>query len=105
MQMDIQCRSADPSEELREYAMRRMAYCLSHGEAHIGRVIVQLSGIVGPGGGEDKRCRLELQLRGLPDLVVEDTQADYHRAIDRAAGRAGRTLARRLALGEARDRG
>lgn len=95
MQMDIQCRGFDLTEGLRDYAQKRLAYSLSHGDAHIGRVMVRLSDINGPRGGEDKRCHLEVRLKGLPEVVIEDTQADLYVAIDRAAERAGRTLARR----------
>ena len=35
-------------------------------------------------------------LAGLPDLVVEDIEADLYVAIDRAADRAGRTLVRKI---------
>mgnify|MGYP001051275097 CR=1 FL=1 len=49
---------------------------------------------------KDKRCHLEVRLKGLPEVVIEDTQADLYVAIDRAAERAGRTLARRLARGQ-----
>ncbi len=97
MQMDIQCRGFELTDGLRDYARKRLAYSLSHGDAHIGRVIVRLSDINGPRGGEDKRCHVEVRLKGLPEVVIEDTQADLYVAIDRAVERAGRTLARRLA--------
>lgn len=97
MQIDIQCRSFDLTEGLRDYVRKRLAYNLSFGDAHITRVIVRLSGINGPRGGEDKRCRIEVRLKGLPAVVIEDTEADLYMAIDRAADRAGRMLVRRLA--------
>jgi ribosomal subunit interface protein len=97
MQMDIQCRGFELTDGLRDYAHKRLAYSLNHGDAHIGRVVVRLSDINGPRGGEDKRCHIEVRLKGLPEVVIEDTQADLYVAIDRAVERAGRTLARRLA--------
>jgi ribosome-associated translation inhibitor RaiA len=35
-------------------------------------------------------------LKSLPDVVIEDTEADLYIAIDRATDRAGRTIERRL---------
>lgn len=35
-------------------------------------------------------------LSGLPEVVVEDVEADLYFAIDRAADRAGRTVMRKL---------
>lgn len=97
MQIDIQCRGFALTDGLRDYTKKRLACSLSHGEENIGRVIVRLSDINGPRGGEDKRCHLEIRLKGLPEMVVEDTQADLYAAIDRASERAGRTLTRQLA--------
>lgn len=97
MQMDIQCRSFDLTDGLRDYVKKRLAYSLNCGDGHIVRVIVRLSDINGPRGGEDKRCHLELRLKGLPEVVIEDTESDLYVAIDRAAERAGRALVRCLA--------
>ena len=96
MQMDIQCRGFDLTNSLRDYAFKRLAYNLNCGDGYIGRVIVRLSDINGPRGGKDKRCLLEVRLKGQPEMVIEDTEVDLYMAIDRAAERAGRTLARRL---------
>ncbi|MFZ3035777.1 MAG: HPF/RaiA family ribosome-associated protein [Rugosibacter sp.] len=97
MQMDIQCRGFDLTDGLRDYVKKRLAYSLNCGDGHIMRVVVRLADINGPRGGEDKRCHLGLRLKGLPEVVVEDTEADLYVAIDRAAERAGRALARCLA--------
>ena len=58
---------------------------------------MRLSDINGPRGGKDKRCHLELRLKGLPEVVIKDTEVDLYVAIDRAAERAGRALQRCLA--------
>ncbi len=57
---------------------------------------MRLSAINGPLGGSDKRCHLQAVLAGLPDVVVEDTEADLYVAIDRATDRVGRTLVRKI---------
>jgi len=97
MQMDIQSQGFTLTVGLRDYLMKRLAYGLNHGDEYITRVTVRLSDINGPRGGTDKRCLIEVRLRQLPAVVIEDTEADLYVAIDRAAERAGRTLARRLA--------
>ena len=60
------------------------------------RAAVRLSDENGPRGGLDMRCSMVLVLPGMPDLVIEDTRDDIYRAIDYAADRLGRNLARRL---------
>ncbi len=96
MQVDIQSRNFTLTDGLRDYLTKRLAYGLTAGDAAIGRVMVRLSDVNGPRGGEDKRCHIEVRLRGIPDVVIEDTQTDLYVAIDRATERAGRALMRRL---------
>jgi len=97
MQMDIKSQGFSLTDGLRDYVMKRLAYGLNHGDGSITRVTVRLSDINGPRGGDDKRCFIELRLKAAPAVVIEDTESDLYVAIDRAAERAGRTLARRLA--------
>lgn len=97
MQMDIQSQGFSLTDGIRDYVMKRLAYALAHGDATITRIIVRLSDINGPRGGEDKRCLIEVRLKAATSVVIEDIEADLYVAIDRATERAGRTLARRLA--------
>lgn len=97
MQMDIQSQGFTLTDGLRDYLKKRLAYALNHGGEYITRVTVRLSDINGPRGGADKRCFIEVRIKQQPAVVIEDTEADLYVAIDRAAERVGRTLARRLA--------
>lgn len=97
MQVDIQAHGFTLTDGLREYVLKRLAYSLSHGDGHLMRVLVRLSDINGPRGGEDKRCLVDVRLKHSPEVVIEDTESDLYLAIDRAAERAGRAVARHLA--------
>ena len=59
-------------------------------------IAMRLSDENGPRGGEDKLCRIQASLAGAPPVVIEDVQSNLYVAIDRAADRLGRTVARRL---------
>jgi len=96
MQIEIQARSFTLTEALREQIKRRLGFALSTYDEQIQRIMVRLSDINGPRGGDDKQCHMQILLRQLPDVIIEDTEADMYVAIDRAADRAGRTVARRL---------
>lgn len=96
MQMDIQSQGFSLTEGINSYVEKRLAYGLSRGDDAISRIIVRLSDINGPRGGADKRCLIEVRVKGQPSVVIEDTEADLYVAIDRATERAGRSLARRL---------
>jgi len=62
---------------------------------------VSLSGINGPRGVIEKRCCIRVRLKKNVDVMIDDTESDLYAAIDRAANRAGRSVARRLARWDA----
>lgn len=96
MQIDIQARGFTLTEGLRAHVERRLRFALTRFQDRVVRVAVRLSDVNGPRGGVNKHCHLQARLRGLPDIVVKDTEADLYVAVDRAAERAGRTLGRYL---------
>jgi putative sigma-54 modulation protein len=96
MQIDIQSQGFPLTPALSGYADNRINYALSFASDRITRLIVRLSDINGVRGGKDKRCLLELRLKGAPGIVVEDVEEDLYAAIDRATERARRALVRKL---------
>jgi ribosomal subunit interface protein len=96
MLINIQTQGLELTEAIRDYTQKRLAYALSHGQQQIQRVQVRLIDVNGPRGGVDKRCQVDVRLKGLSSVVIEDIESDLYVAIDRAAERVGRTLARRL---------
>lgn len=96
MHVEIQSQGFDLTGGLKDYTARRLAFGLGRSARHIVRVCVQLADINGPRGGIDKRCRIRVRLEPSREVVVEDTQSDMYTAIDRAAERAGRSVARSL---------
>lgn len=104
MRIDIQARNFRLTNALRHHVERRLCFALSTRDEHIQRVAVRLSDINGPRGGEDKCCHIQVVLPRLADVVVEDTETDIYAAIDRAAGRVGRTVGRRLSRHRDRER-
>lgn len=83
------------TEPLREYVHRRLKTAL--GWALTRRLAVWLSDINGPRGGRDKRCKIQISLDHGKTIIIEDTEEDLFAAIDLAADRADRALARQLA--------
>ena len=96
MNIHIQARGFALTDSLREHAERRLRFALGWADDHLRQVSVRLSDENGPRGGEDKRCRIQIAFSGTPGMVIDDTEADLYVAIDRAADRAGRSVARRL---------
>jgi ribosomal subunit interface protein len=96
MNIHIQARGFALTDSLREHVERRLHFALGWADDRLRQVSVRLSDENGPRGGEDKRCRIQITLRGAPSVVIDDTEADLYVAIDRATDRAGRSVARRL---------
>lgn len=97
--MNVQIHTSDftLTDGLREHIAWRVVHATQHGRDLISRIVVHLADVNGPRGGIDKRCALELRLKGAQPLVVDDVQTDLYIAIDRAFERIGRSLHRRLA--------
>ncbi len=96
MHITIQTRGFSITESLRLYVLQRIRFVLGWAGIGTRKLAVVLSDINGPRGGNDKRCKIQVQLVGGKDLVIEDTEADMYVAIDRAAERADRALVRRM---------
>jgi len=94
--VDIQARNFSLTTALRKYIDRRLSFTLGSREQHIQRVIVRLSDVNGPRGGEDKCCQIQVILPHLKNVVVEDIETDMYAAIDRATDRVGNVVGRRL---------
>ena len=96
MRIEIQSRGFDLTEGLREHTERRLQFALNWASHDVRTVSVRLFDVNGPRGGNDKCCRIQIPLAGGHDVVIEDTESDLYVAIDRAADRSERALARRL---------
>ena len=96
MRIDIQAIGFDLTEGLREHTERRLQFALNWASHDVRTVTVRLFDINGPRGGNDKRCRIQIPLAGLQNVVIEDTETDLYVAIDRATERTERTVTRRL---------
>jgi ribosomal subunit interface protein len=96
MQIHIQARKFSLTDALRQHAERRLQSALACCNEHIHKINMRLSDINGPRGGADKCCHLQIILKSMPEVVVEDVEANLYIAIDRATDRAGRTVIRKI---------
>ena len=104
MQIAIHAHGFSLTDALEKHVQSRLAFSFSRVSGRLRRVHVRLSDLNGPRGGVDKRCLIEVCLDGLPTVVIQDVQSDMYSAINRAAGRAARTVLRRLSLVNSRRR-
>jgi putative sigma-54 modulation protein len=103
MKIQIRPHNSLVTEALRTHVLRRLGFALGRFGESVGDVIVQFSDGKGRNGGIDKCCQIQVGLAR--SVKVEDTDADLFVAVDRAADRASRTVARALALDRERAEG
>lgn len=96
MRIDIRTRGVERTPELLDHVRRRLEFALSRFGGRIRSVTVRIEDQNGPRGGADERCRLEVcGTRGWR-AAAEATDAEAARAVDLAAERIGRTVAREM---------
>jgi ribosomal subunit interface protein len=96
MKMQIVGRNVEMNEALRAHVERRLSFALGRFGDRVGRVMVRFSDINGHRGGVDKRCQIDVDLLLVRGVRAEDTDADLFIAVDRAADRAARSIARAM---------
>ncbi len=94
MAFEIRCKDPSVTDELREYAERRLHFALDR-FPNVRRVAMRLDDLNGPKGGKDKFCRIVAKL-GFASVVVEEVQMDWCVAISRGTHRLAQTIAREL---------
>lgn len=96
MRMTIQASGFDMTRALHAYTEHRLATALGWARDHMRKLAVSLSDINGPRGGVDKRCKIQVQLAGGREIIIDDVEADLYAAIDRAADRADRAVVKQV---------
>lgn len=96
MRIEIQGRGFQLTAPLLEHTERRLRFALTRTSGRIKRVLVRLGDTNGPRGGADKFCKIEVVLEDAPAVLIEDAGADLYAVINRAAERAGRSVAKRV---------
>lgn len=94
MNIEIRTRGFSLTPGLRTHVERRLEFALDRHAERITRVRVVVGDVNGPRGGADKRCRVEVRLRGGGTVHATVVDADAYVAIGTAAHRAARALAR-----------
>lgn len=97
MELYVRIHGTDPADALRGYAERRLRFALGRFTDQIGRVTVLVEDVNGPRGGLDKVCRIRAEVAQYGHFVFQESvDASLQAAIDEAADRIGRTVAREL---------
>ncbi len=94
MNLEVQSVNVPVSRAVEGHVERKFSSALKRFIGRVQRVSVRLADLNGPRGGVDKRVVVAVGIAGAPDVVVEESSSDIYRAVDLAAGRAKRAVAR-----------
>lgn len=95
MQVEVRGRALRVTKALREYVQRRIDFALDRFWPRVERVTVRLIDSA-DGRTEGMTCSISASGGGLPPHIVAVRGEDLYSAIDTAAGRLGRQVARTL---------
>ncbi|MEQ9453317.1 MAG: HPF/RaiA family ribosome-associated protein [Phycisphaeraceae bacterium] len=101
MNVHVHALNIDHSETLKNHVQNRISTALERFGKRVGKVIVRLSDLNGPRGGQDMYCQMQVDVLGCGLLIVEQTDADVYHAVDQAADRIKRNVKR--AINKKRD--
>ena len=105
MRMGILAKGIEMTDAIRTYAQKRLRTALGRYPQAVASADVRLNDINGPRGGVDKQCLVEVRGPAFSPIIVREDDADLYVAIDRAADRVDRAVARRLGRSRDVDRG
>ena len=98
MNMQISAKHLTVNPTLLDIIERRLHFALGRFSGTIHSVAVNMRDENGPRGGVDKACRIIVKIRGVEDVIVEGRGHSLQAVVNRTADRAGRAVARAIAL-------
>ena len=97
MKLELYSSRIAVSESTQTYVERRLSFALGRFADMIHGIVVRLEDSNGPRGGIDKLCNMRVQLIGQKNpLIAEVVDLEIRAAVDMAADRIGRAVARQL---------
>lgn len=99
VRLKIRCLGFPLTAGLEGRVARSFKWAMERFAGAVRALRVSLSDVNGPHGGCDKKCLVEMALTRRRKVVITEVQPDMYAAIDCAAGRAHRILARALSAG------
>jgi ribosome-associated translation inhibitor RaiA len=97
MQVHIRALSFSLTSGLQGAVLHHVERTLADFGQWVDKVVVRLSDINGPRGGQDKLCRIVVSLVPSGGFIAQATDSDMYAAIRRAADRAGAMVKRQRA--------
>jgi len=96
MEIEIRFRGMDHWPAFVEHATRRIEHYLGRYGRQVSRVVLRVTDVNGPRGGDDKRCHVAIRGPVLGTVTLVESQPDAHAAAELVLHRARRVLGEAL---------
>ncbi len=96
MQVEVAFSGIDSPNMIRYHFVDRVQRSFEKFRKHVQTIRVHVEDVNGPKGGIDKQCRLVLQLRSIPQIVIQDRDSSLCNLLDRVTDRATHSLSRKI---------
>ena len=97
MRIDIRFRGLQASPALRDHALERIRFQLDRFARELRSVVVRVTDVNGPRGGQDMTCLVAVSGRRFTTLALTETSDNGFAGISGAIDRAARAVARQIA--------
>ncbi|WP_440873789.1 hypothetical protein [Thalassotalea sp. PLHSN55] len=98
MKIAIENGLTEYDSSMEEHIQRKLRLALSKMAANISTITFTINEVVDQQGQVEKHCLLLLSLYQMPNIAIEETQADLAFVIDRVIQKATRALSRKLSV-------
>jgi len=96
MRLNIRCRGVEDPAGVREHVRKRLGFALARFEGRLSSADVVVTDENGPKGGPAMRCDIAVRGDRGGEIRATDGAADPLEAVDLAAGRVARAVARAM---------
>lgn len=96
MRLDISTRKLTISHLEKQDIAQKLKSSLAYCEPLVQSVLLILTDINGPKGGNDISCKIRLKLAGFPSILIQEKNESLRNAIDCAIKRTKQTVKRKI---------
>ncbi|MDV6034876.1 MAG: hypothetical protein F9B45_33250 [Phycisphaera sp. RhM] len=96
MKLSIHIGDTETSRSFQQYVSELIQDSVARFGSKIRSVNVSLRDINGPKGGVDKQCRCVVHLKRMAPIVIDDSDENYPRLLNRVVERVAYTLSQKM---------
>ena len=94
MKIDVQSPDFEITEAIEGFIQNSVARSFNAVADHVSHMTVRVRDVNGPKGGDDKECKVEVNLYGIPPVIISKRSSDLYAATKKVIARGARSSRR-----------